>query len=161
MIPAIKPIRRLLFILCFIPGILVACSSGSSSGGSLTGVTWQLTDVKFDGQSTNSIISEPDLYIIHSKPTALRTSKQTATWHISATPPMAINWPSKLAQWHLYIVEPLLSPMNSCKHYRKQPLTPSREVPSPSIPVLMAPWILSRASYTVMEKWTWTIIILC
>ena len=64
MIPAIKPIRRLLFILCLIPGILVACSSSSSSGGSLTGVTWQLTDVKFDGQSTNSIISEPDLYTI-------------------------------------------------------------------------------------------------
>ena len=64
MIPAIKPIRCFLCILCLIPGILVACSSGSSSGGSLTGVTWQLTDVKFDGQSTNSLISEPDLYTI-------------------------------------------------------------------------------------------------
>ena len=91
MIPAIKPIRRLLFILCLIPGILVACSSSSSSGGSLTGVTWQLTDVKFDGQSTNSIISEPACIPSHFKPTALRTSKQTATRHISATPPMAIN----------------------------------------------------------------------
>ena len=64
MIPAIKPIWRYLFVLCLIPGILVACSSGSSSGGSLTGATWQLTDVKFGGQSTNSIISEPDLYTI-------------------------------------------------------------------------------------------------
>ena len=64
MITAIKPIKRYLFILCLIPGILVACSSGSSSGGSLTGVTWQLTNVKFDGQSTNSIISEPDQYTI-------------------------------------------------------------------------------------------------
>jgi heat shock protein HslJ len=64
MILAFKPIWRYLFILCLIPGILVACSSGSSSGGSLTGITWQLTDVKFDGQSTDSIISEPDLYTI-------------------------------------------------------------------------------------------------
>src|SRR5437667_6655447 len=55
---------RLLFLLCFIPGILVACSSGSSSGSSLTGVTWQLSSVKFDGQSTNSIISETDRYTI-------------------------------------------------------------------------------------------------
>jgi heat shock protein HslJ len=55
---------RFLFALCLIPGILAACTSNSSSGGSLTGVTWQLTSVKFDGQNTNSIISEPGLYTI-------------------------------------------------------------------------------------------------
>ena len=64
MIPAMKYVRRYLFVLCLIPGILVACGSSSTSGGSLTGVTWQLTNVKFDGQSTNSIISEPNLYTI-------------------------------------------------------------------------------------------------
>ena len=64
MIPAMKSVQRYFFVLCLIPGILVACGSSSTSGGSLTGVTWQLTDVKFDGQSTNSIISEPDLYTI-------------------------------------------------------------------------------------------------
>lgn len=64
MLPASKPGWRSLFILCFIPAILVACSTGSSVGGSLTGVTWQLTNVKFDGQSASNIISEPDLYTI-------------------------------------------------------------------------------------------------
>ena len=51
--PAMKLIWRYLFVLCLIPGILVACGSGSTSGGSLTGVVWQLTNVKFDGQNTN------------------------------------------------------------------------------------------------------------
>ena len=55
---------RFLFVLCLIPAFLVACGSSSSSGGSLTGVTWQLTSVKFDGQSTSNIISEPDNYTI-------------------------------------------------------------------------------------------------
>ena len=64
MLPPIKSGWRYLFVLCLIPGILVACGSSSTSGGSLTGVTWQLTNVKFDGQSTNSIISEPDQYTI-------------------------------------------------------------------------------------------------
>jgi len=64
MIPAIKPIWRYLFVLCLIPGILVACGSSSTSGASLTGVTWQLTDVKFDGQSTSNTISQPDQYTI-------------------------------------------------------------------------------------------------
>ena len=54
---------RYLFVLCLIPAILAACTT-NSSGGSLTGVTWQLTSVKFDGQSTNSVISEPGNYTI-------------------------------------------------------------------------------------------------
>lgn len=53
-----------LFVLCLIPGILVACGSSSRSGGTLTGVVWQLTDVKFDGQSTSTTISQPDKYTI-------------------------------------------------------------------------------------------------
>lgn len=64
MIPAIKFSWRYLFVLCLIPGILVACTSGSTSGGSLTGVVWQLTNVTFDGQTTNNIISEPTKYTI-------------------------------------------------------------------------------------------------
>ena len=64
MIPAIKFSRRYLFALCLIPGILVACTSGSTSGGSLTGVVWQLTSVTFNGQTTNNIISEPTNYTI-------------------------------------------------------------------------------------------------
>ncbi len=54
---------RALFVLCLIPAILAACTT-NSSGGSLTGVTWQLTSVKFDGQSTNNIISEPGKYTV-------------------------------------------------------------------------------------------------
>ena len=54
---------RFLFILCLIPAILAACTT-NSSGGSLTGVTWQLTSVKFDGQTTNNVISEPTNYTI-------------------------------------------------------------------------------------------------
>jgi heat shock protein HslJ len=53
-----------LFVLCLIPGNLVACGSSSTSGGSLTGIVWQLTIVKFDGQSITNIISEPDKYTI-------------------------------------------------------------------------------------------------
>ena len=64
MIPTIKSGWRYLFVLCLIPGILVACGSSSTSGGSLTGVTWQLTNAKFDGQSTSNTISQPDLYTI-------------------------------------------------------------------------------------------------
>jgi len=64
MIPPIKFGWRYLFVLCLIPGILVACGSSSTSGGSLTGVVWQLTNVKFDGQSTTNIISEPDKFTI-------------------------------------------------------------------------------------------------
>jgi heat shock protein HslJ len=64
MIPAIKPIWLYLFVLCLIPGILVACGSSSTSGASLTGVTWQLTDVKFDGQSSSNTISQPNQYTI-------------------------------------------------------------------------------------------------
>src|SRR6266487_5151151 len=64
MLPAMKFGWRYLFVLCLIPGILVACGSSSTSGGSLTGVVWQLTNVKFDGQSTTNIISEPDKYTI-------------------------------------------------------------------------------------------------
>ena len=56
--------RRFLFVLSLIPAILVACGGSSTSGGSLTGVTWQLTSVKFNDQSANSIISEPDQYTI-------------------------------------------------------------------------------------------------
>ena len=64
MIPPIKPIWHYLFVLCLIPGILVACGSSSTSGGSLTNVVWQLTGVKFDGQSTSNTISQPDQYTI-------------------------------------------------------------------------------------------------
>jgi heat shock protein HslJ len=64
MLPAIKFGCRYLFVLCLIQGILVACASSSTSGGSLTGVVWQLTNVKFDGQSTSNIISEPEKYTI-------------------------------------------------------------------------------------------------
>jgi len=65
MIPAMMYVRRYFFVLCLIPGILVACGSSSTSGGgTLTGVTWQLTNVKFDGQSTSNIISEPGQYTI-------------------------------------------------------------------------------------------------
>ncbi|HXZ05963.1 MAG TPA: META domain-containing protein [Ktedonobacteraceae bacterium] len=64
MFPAIKARFHFLFVLCLIPGTLVACTSNSSSGGSLTGVTWQLTEVKFDGQSTSNVISEPTNYTI-------------------------------------------------------------------------------------------------
>jgi heat shock protein HslJ len=64
MIPAIKFGWRYLFVLCPIPGFLVACGSSSTSGGSLTGVTWQLTDVKFDGQNTTNTISQPDKFTI-------------------------------------------------------------------------------------------------
>src|SRR5215831_1073000 len=64
MILAIKSSWRYLFVLCLIPGILVACTSGSTSGGTLTGVVWQLTNVKFDGQTNNNIISEPTKYTI-------------------------------------------------------------------------------------------------
>ncbi|HYA99625.1 MAG TPA: META domain-containing protein [Ktedonobacteraceae bacterium] len=52
-----------LFVLFLIPAILAACTS-NSSGGSLTGVNWQLTSVTFNGQSTNNIISEPGNYTI-------------------------------------------------------------------------------------------------
>ncbi len=52
-----------LFVLCLIPAILAACTT-NSSGGSLTGVNWQLTSVKFDGQNTNNVISEPGNYTI-------------------------------------------------------------------------------------------------
>jgi heat shock protein HslJ len=55
---------RFLYILCLIPGILVACGSSATSGGSLTGVVWQLTDVKFDGQNTFNTISQPDKFTI-------------------------------------------------------------------------------------------------
>ncbi len=55
---------RFLFVLCLIPAILAACGSSSSSGSSLTGVTWQLTSVKFDGQSNTNTISEPGNYTI-------------------------------------------------------------------------------------------------
>ena len=64
MIPVIKFGWRYLFVLCLIPGILVACGSSSTSGGSLTGVTWQLTNVKFDGQTTSNTISQTDQYTI-------------------------------------------------------------------------------------------------
>ena len=64
MLPAIKFGWHYLFVLCLIPGILVACGSSSTSGGSLTGVVWQLTNVKFDGQSASNTISEPDKYTI-------------------------------------------------------------------------------------------------
>jgi heat shock protein HslJ len=59
MLPAIKFGWHYLFVLCLIPGILVACGSSSTSGGSLNGVVWQLTNVKFDGQSASNTISEP------------------------------------------------------------------------------------------------------
>ena len=64
MIPAMKLRWRYFFVLCLIPGILVACGSSSTSGGSLTGVVWQLTDVKFDGQNTSNTISQPDKFTI-------------------------------------------------------------------------------------------------
>lgn len=54
---------RFLFALCLIPAILAACTT-NSSGGSLTGVNWQLTSVTFEGQSTNNVISEPTNYTI-------------------------------------------------------------------------------------------------
>jgi heat shock protein HslJ len=62
--PAMKFGWRYLFVLYLIPGILVACGSSSTSGGTLTGAVWQLTDVKFDGQSTSNTISQPDKYTI-------------------------------------------------------------------------------------------------
>jgi heat shock protein HslJ len=64
MISAMKSGWRYLFVLCLIPAMLVACGSDSTSGGSLTGVTWQLTNVKFDGQSTSNTTSQPDHYTI-------------------------------------------------------------------------------------------------
>ena len=64
MLPAIKFGWHYLFVLCLIPGILVACGSSSTSSGSLTGVVWQLTNVKFSGQSTSNTISEPYNYTI-------------------------------------------------------------------------------------------------
>lgn len=64
MIPAIKLAWRSLFVLCIIPAMLAACTTNSSSSASLTGVTWQLTSVTFDGQSTSNIISEPNNYTI-------------------------------------------------------------------------------------------------
>ncbi len=54
---------RALFVLCLITAILAACTT-NSSGGSLTGVTWQLTSVTFSGQSANNVISEPGKYTI-------------------------------------------------------------------------------------------------
>ncbi len=54
---------RFLIVLCLIPAILAACTTNSSTG-SLTGITWQMTDVKFDGQNTSNVISEPTNYTI-------------------------------------------------------------------------------------------------
>ena len=54
---------RFLFVLCLIPAILAACTT-NSSGGSLTGVIWQLTSATFSGQTTSNVISEPDKYTI-------------------------------------------------------------------------------------------------
>ena len=64
MIPAKKLRWRYFFVICLIPGILVACGSSLTSGVSLTGVVWQLTDVKFDGQNTSNTISQPDKFTI-------------------------------------------------------------------------------------------------
>ena len=64
MLPAIKFGWHYLFVLCLIPGILVACGSSSTSGRSINGVVWQLTNVKFGGQSASNTISEPSNYTI-------------------------------------------------------------------------------------------------
>jgi heat shock protein HslJ len=64
MITAVKSGWHYLFVLCLTPFILVACGSSTTSGGSLTGVVWQLISVKFDGQSITNIISESDTYTI-------------------------------------------------------------------------------------------------
>ncbi len=62
--PTMKFGWRYLLVLCLLPGILIACGSSSTTGGSLTGVVWQLTNVKFDGQNTSNTISQPANYTI-------------------------------------------------------------------------------------------------
>jgi heat shock protein HslJ len=64
MTSAMKFEWRYLLVLCLLPGFFVACSSSSTSGGSLTGVVWQLTDVKFDGQNTSNTVAQPDKFTI-------------------------------------------------------------------------------------------------
>jgi hypothetical protein len=79
MISTMKFGWRYLFVLYLIPGIFVACGSSSASGGTLTAVVWQLTEVKFDGQSTSNTVAQPDKWFTLSIVRSLYDSRAIRT----------------------------------------------------------------------------------
>ncbi len=65
MIPAFKFRWLYLVILGLLPALLTACGiTYPPSGGSLTGVVWQLQNVQIDGSNTSTTVNQPANYTI-------------------------------------------------------------------------------------------------